>query len=131
MYMLDKDTCSYVLRSKPAGVRERFKAHGSDEIAISEVVLAELLYGAARHPTRSTEIAALVGDFASRLMVLPWNAARVYGGLRAELEEQGLPIGNMDLLIAAHAIVHGAVLVTNNVRHFSRIKSLRLENWTS
>ena len=129
MYMLDTDTCSYILRSKPAAVRERFKAQALAELCISEVVLAELLYGAARETHRTNELRALVDEFASRLTVLPWNAARAYGDLRAALEALGTPIGNMDTLIAAHALTLGATLVTNNAKHFSRVTGLRLENW--
>ena len=65
------------------------------------------------------------------LTIIPWNdeAARAYAKLRVELEAAGMPIGNMDMLIAASAIAENAILVTNNVEHFSKVVSLKIENW--
>ena len=97
-YMLDTNTCSYVLRSRPASVKARFDEAGPDALAVSAVVLAELLFGAARHPAGAV-IRREIGDFVSRLTVLPWDeaAAEHYGDIRAELEKRGKPLGAMDL----------------------------------
>lgn len=130
MYMLDTDTCSYVLREKPRSVGERFRAHESDVIAISAIVHAELLYGAAIHPAGGAALERLIADFVSRVEIVPWSASRAHAELRATLKAAGTPIGNMDLLIAAHALEADAVLVTNNVRHFGRVAGLSIENWT-
>ena len=67
----------------------------------------------------------------SAISVLPFEgeAAEAYGGVRAELEKRGEVIGNMDMLIAAHAKSKGFVIVTNNVREFERVEGLKLENW--
>jgi tRNA(fMet)-specific endonuclease VapC len=129
-YMLDTNTCSYVLRRRPASVKERFDEAGAEALAVSAVVLAELLYGAARHPAGAA-IRREIGDFVSRLAVLPWDdaAAEHYGDLRAELEKRGKPLGAMDLMIAAHARSCGATLVSNDVRHFRRVKGLLVANW--
>ena len=129
MWMLDTEMCSYVLRKRPPKVKAKFEAVGSTGLAISHIVAAELYYGAARHPTRAEEIREAVDDFLGRLRVLPWNASVQYGALRAHLEAAGKPMGNMDLLIAAHALASDAVLVTNNIRHYKNVPRLRVENW--
>lgn len=130
MWMLDTNICSYILRRHPLSVKARFDEIGADRLGMSSVVLAELYFGAARHP-RGERIRAEIDDFAARLAILPWDesAADRYGELRAHLERQGTPIGNMDLMIAAHALSLGAVLVSNNTRHFDKVPGLALENW--
>jgi tRNA(fMet)-specific endonuclease VapC len=130
MWMLDTDTCSYVLRKRPASVKLQFDRAGPENLAISSVVLAELYYGAARHP-RGADIRAEVDDFASRLRVIPWDevAADPYGRLRAALERSSTLIGCMDMLIAAHALGLGATLVSKNARHFENVPGLTLETW--
>lgn len=131
MWMLDTNICSYAMRRHPASVKARFDAVGHANLAISAVVLAELHYGAAKHPSRSEAYFTEIADFSSRLAVLPWpeTATIFYAQLRAGLERQGKPIGNMELLIAAHALAEDAVLVTHNTREFERIEGLKLENW--
>jgi tRNA(fMet)-specific endonuclease VapC len=128
--MLDTNICSYVLRSRPASVKQRFEGAGPDSLSISSVVLAELLYGAARHPAGAA-IRREIRDFVSRLAVLPWDgaAAEHYGDLRAALERSGRPLGAMDLMIAAHARSRGATLVSNDVRHLRRVEGLLVANW--
>jgi tRNA(fMet)-specific endonuclease VapC len=123
--------CSYVLRKRPPSVKVRFDRAGADNLAISSVVLAELYYGAARHP-KGADIRSEVDDFASRLRVIPWDeaAADRYGLLRAALERSGTPIGCMDMLIAAHALSLDATLVSYNARHFENVPGLKLENWS-
>lgn len=129
MFMLDTDTCSYILKNRPAAVRARFRNLGRDDLVVSEVVAAELYYGAQRHPSRSAAIRADIDDFLSRLVVPPWRGAQEYARVRHALESQGTPIGNMDLLIGTHALALGATLVTNNLAHFRRIQGLRCESW--
>lgn len=129
-YMLDTNICSYVLRSRPPSVKARFDEAGDAALAVSTVVLAELLYGAARHP-RVVAIRREITDLVSRLAVLPWDeaAAEDYGVLRAALEKAGRPLGAMDMMIAAHARSAGLTLVSNDVRHFERVEGLSLANW--
>ncbi len=131
MWMLDTNICGYVLRRHPLTVKAHFDKVGPDQLAISTVVLAELLFGAAQHPTKGAGIRQDIDDMARRLLVMPWSAqaADEYGRLRTFLRRQGTPIGGMDLLIAAHALAENAVLVTNNLREFGRVPGLRLENW--
>lgn len=128
MYMLDTDTSSYVLKTKSASMAKRFEL-ATGEMAISEIVLAELRFGADNHQNRTSEIHSLIDDFIARLEVVPWAASAVYGRLRASLQRSGTPIENLDTLIAAHALQQDMVLVTNNTRHFKKVPELRIENW--
>ena len=100
------------------------------EIAISAVTEGELRFGAARLP-HATRLHNLIEDFFLRVAVLPWDsdAARQYGQLRAALERDGQPMGNLDAMIAAHALALDAVLVTND-QAFARIKKLKVVDWT-
>ena len=92
--------------------------------------MAELLYGAARHPSAAA-IRREIGDLTCRLDVESWDeaAAEHYGAIRATLEKRGTPLGAMDMLIAAHARSLGATLVSNDVRHFDRVEGLLVANW--
>ena len=130
MWMLDTDTCSYFLKAHPESLKVRIEKAGLEQLAISTVVLAELFFGAARHP-RGAEIRSGIDEFSARLSVFPWDkaAAEHYGQIRSRMEQQGTPMGNMDMMIAAHARSLNAVLVTNNVRHFRRVPGLTVENW--
>ena len=128
MFMLDTDLCSYVLKTKSAKLAKRFEAE-TGKIAISEIVLAELRFGAEKHQHRTLEIHESINDFVLRLDVVPWAASSAYGDLRVQLERSGTPIGNLDTLIAAHALHHECVLVTNNVKHFKHVPGLKIDNW--
>ena len=100
------------------------------DVFISTVTEAELRYGLARRPDAS-RLQSLVEDFLLTVTILPWDseAAKQYGWLRAGLEREGMPMANLDLMIGAHALAMGAVLVTND-RAFARIKNLKLADWT-
>lgn len=128
--MLDTDIASYVIRRRPASVLERFSDH-ADQLCISVITEAELRFGVEKRGASS--IRKAVEAFLSRLEVLEWNraAATAYGRLRAQLVAAGRPIGNMDLMIAAHALAEGMTVVTNNDRHFKIIDGLSVENWVA
>jgi len=130
LYMLDTNICSYILKSRPLSVKAHFEKVGTRSLCISTVVLAELYYGAARHPQGSS-IRKEIEEFISRLTVIPWDekAADHYGQIRAVMEKDGKPIGAMDMMIAAHARSQGATLVSNNTRHFDKVPELLLANW--
>lgn len=129
-YMLDTDTCSYIIKERPASVLRRFRKLMMEQICVSVVTYAELLYGVERSSNKRIN-RPIVDDFVRHLDVLSWDsgAAEQYGKIRADLEARGTPIGAMDMLIAAHARSLKAVLVTNNQKHFSKVKTLKVENW--
>ncbi len=130
LYMLDTDTCSYIIRERPIGVLEHFRKLAMEQIYISTVTYAELLYGVERSSSKRIN-RPIIDDFVQHLDVIEWDntAAEQYGKIRADLEASGKPIGAMDMMIAAHAKSIKAVLVTNNQKHFARIRGLKVENW--
>jgi tRNA(fMet)-specific endonuclease VapC len=130
LYMLDTNICSYILKNHPLSVKARFDEVGADLLAISSIVLAELYYGAARHP-KGVTIRREIDDFTSRLKIIAWDelAANHYGSIRTALEKKGTPTGSMDMLIAAHARSSKATLVTNNTKHFENVPELLIANW--
>jgi len=127
--MLDTNLCIRVLRDRPAGLRQRFNAEG-DTLCISTITLAELLHGAEKS-AKPAENRREVDRFAARLDVLPFDgaAAAHSAEIRAGLERRGLPIGGYDLLIAGHARSRGLVVVTGNLKEFTRVEGLRAEDW--
>ena len=128
LYMLNTDTCSYVIRGTSDVLVGRVKNHRT-RLCMSSITLAELLFGVAKKD--SPWLAEAVTWLQQLVDVRPWTteAAEYYAIIRKELELSGSPIGNMDMLIAAAAKAEKSCLVTNNTAHFSRIGNLRLENW--
>jgi len=129
-YLLDTNTASYIIKGNIPRVRERLLKVPMSGLLISAVTEAELLYGAARK-SDSVRLKTAVDEFLLRVDSLPWdsNAARRYADLRAALEIAGTPMGNLDMMIAAHALAAEAILVTND-RSFRRLKNLKIEDWT-
>ena len=129
-YMLDTNICIYVIRQKPAAVVQKFLEHDPNEICVSAITHAELMYGVEKSQFPERDLTALM-LFLSSISVLEFDlkAAMAYGKIRAGLERNGTPVGAMDMLIAAHAQSEGITLVTNNTREFSRINDLQIENW--
>lgn len=126
--MLDTDTVSYWFRDE-GGVPDNIESRDPLELCISAITLAQLRYGARR--VRSARLHHLIDDFISEVAVLPFDrdCALTYAIVANELRSAGMPIGDFDALIAAHAKALHLTLVTNNVRHFSRVPNLRVENW--
>ena len=108
----------------------RLRSHAPSEVRISSVTRAELLYGA-RRSARVAETLRLLAAFFAPLVSLPFDdaCAEHYGALRASLAVAGRPIGPNDLLIAATALAHDLTLVTHNLREFSRVAGLKVEDW--
>lgn len=129
-YMLDTNICIYVIKNKPPTVLQRFREHQNDGLCISAITLAELVHGVEKSEQQKKNAEALL-HLVDLLNVIPFDdhAAYEYGKVCAYLQKQGTPIGTMDMLIAAHARLHAFVLVTNNVREFSRVPNLTVENW--
>jgi tRNA(fMet)-specific endonuclease VapC len=128
-FMLDTNLCIRVLRDRPQQLRQRFNEEAAS-LCISTVTLAELLYGAEKS-RRPIEFRQQVEGFAARLDVLPFDgtAAAHYADIRADLERRGEIIGPYDLMIAGHARSRGLVVITGNLREFTRVTALRAEDW--
>ncbi|MBY5835513.1 type II toxin-antitoxin system VapC family toxin (plasmid) [Rhizobium leguminosarum] len=129
LYMLDTNIVSELARNPRGVVAQRIAEVGPDAICVSIITASELRYGCAKKgsPKLLAQIEAILGSVAVLALDVPADAA--YGGIRAELEAAGKPIGPNDLFIAAQASALGAVLVTANVGEFTRIRALRVENW--
>jgi len=132
MYLLDTNACIRFLNGTSPSLIEHLRSVPRLQIRLSSAVKAELLYGA-RKSTRIAENLRLLERFFDTIASLPFDdrCAEEYGLLREELDRAGTPIGPNDLLIAATARAHGAILVTHNLREFSRVAELRLEDWES
>ena len=130
-YLLDTDTSSYVIRGGYPDLDRRLASMPPSDVCISSITRAELLYGVRRRP-EAHHLARVVGQFLARIRSLPWDdeAAERFASIAAELDASGRRIGTFDTMIAAHALATGAVVVTNNVEHFSRVTGVAVENWT-
>jgi len=130
-YLLDTDTCVYLIKRRPLQVYERFRRHRLSAVALSSIVVSELSWGAAKSglPKNVEALDAFLAAF--QITAYDQSAAFIYGRLRADLERRGMPIGPLDMLIAAHALSLDMTLVTNNEREFRRVPDLRIENWTA
>lgn len=128
--MLDTDTSSYLIRGKTPALDARVAAVLPGQLCISAVTRGELLYGL-HLKSGAHRLAQVVDQFLLRVPCLPWDdaAATHFARIAAELHRTGTPIGVMDAMIAGHAAALGAVLVTNNVRHFARVAGCVIENW--
>ena len=131
-YMLDTNICIYVIKEKPESVIRKFLKNNPEEMCISSITYAELLYGVEKSKAIQKNRIAL-SLFLSPIKILEFNdyAAQEYGQIRADLEQKGMPIGSMDMLIAGHAKAEDLILVTNNTKEFQRVAGLRLENWAA
>jgi tRNA(fMet)-specific endonuclease VapC len=127
-YLLDTNIVSYIIKGQPA-VRRRLVGVPTYELAISAVTEGELRYGVARLSS-GARLNKMVEEFLIRVAVYPWDsaAAQEYGRIRAALERAGDALGNLDTMIAAHALATGSVLVTHD-KAFARVKGLKIEDW--
>jgi len=129
-YMLDTDTVSLLMRKNPSVINNLVK-HEDDEICISAISYAEVCFGLEKKGSERLfyEAKAIMG----KLSIIDFNDSQSerYGKIRLKLEKSGMPLGDMDMLIAAAALSAGAILVSHNVKHFSRIEGIRVEDWSS
>ena len=132
LYLLDTDMASYAIRHRTPGVDRRLRALPPTSVAISAITRAELMYGLqsldAQHPLQRA-----VRTFFTLIRCVDWDAdaADWYASIRHRLTTTGQPIGEMDMMIAAHALALDATLVTNNMRHYKRVRpQLTMENWS-
>ena len=129
MILLDTNTCIYIINKRPPEVLERFRSYKAGEVGISSIAASELAYGVSK--SGSIKNRKALDMLLAPLQVLPFDVQClwIYADLRASLEKKGLTIGPMDTLIAAQALSIDGTLVTNNLKEFSRVPKLKLENW--
>jgi tRNA(fMet)-specific endonuclease VapC len=129
-YLLDTNMASYVIKGNRPRVRERLLTVPMAQVSISAVTEAELRFGVVRRP-EAVRLKTAVEEFLLRVDVLAWGseAAQQYAGVRAAFEREGEPMGNLDMMIAAHALAAQAVLVTHDPA-FRRVKELKTEDWS-
>ena len=132
-FMLDTNTCSFLIRKKPEYLLEKLQqtTQAGHPIVVSSITYAELTFGAVNKKA-SPKMAGIVSEFVERLdSVIAWDklAVECSTQIKKELESRGTPIGHNDTLIAGHAVALNAVLVTDNIREFSRVNGLKYQNW--
>jgi tRNA(fMet)-specific endonuclease VapC len=130
-YLLDTNTCIYIINERPKNVRKHFSRFELSDIGVSSITAAELAFGVAKSRSLKNRIA--LEAFLLPLEVMPFDlsAAFAYGDVRAELMRRGDPMGPLDMQIAAHALSLKSILVTNNEREFRKVPGLSVENWVS
>ncbi len=132
-YLLDTNICIHAMKYHVAVLR-RMRDAGPQAIGLSTIVIAELAYGVARSADTHREKNLLaLNKFLAGFDALTWpvQAGWLFGAERQRLNVAGTPVGELDLLIGAHALAEDLTLVTNNTREFQRIAGLRLEDWTA
>ena len=128
-YMLDTDTVSFLIRKNPAVIGNIIK-HEDDEICISAISYAELCFGLEKKGSEKlfNEARTIMGKLS--IIGFDDSQSELYGKIRLQLEKSGTPLGDMDLLIAAAALSASAILVSRNIKHFSKIEGIKLEDWS-
>ena len=128
-FLLDTNILSDLVRNPQGLVAKKISVEGERTICTSVIVAAELRFGARKLGSKrlTTQLNAIL----SAIDILPLEepSDQRYGELRADLEKRGMMIGPNDMLIAAHALMLDCVVVTANVRGFSRVPNLKVENW--
>ena len=128
-YMLDTNICIYVIKHKPETVFQKLQNINPEDVCISSVTYAELVHGVEKSAAVEKNRLALSMLLANmEILDFDVDAADCYGKIRAALEKKGTPIGPLDMMIAAHAQSLGYTVVTNNVKEFSRVSALKIEN---
>lgn len=129
-YLLDTNTCVYIMNRKPPAVQRIFESIPPGEVGLSTITLSELWYGV-EHSAQKKENTDILREFCTAFVIAQYDghAAEHYGILREYLQTRGTTIGAMDFLIAAHAKALDVTLVTNNLQEFRRVPGLKLENW--
>jgi tRNA(fMet)-specific endonuclease VapC len=129
--ILDTDALSSIVSPRCPEQLSQKLATAKDDIFTTAINWAEICYGLARHPSGKRLRKRYQELVLPALTILPFDeeCAEVYGHLRSGLEREGERLGEADLMISAIALRHGLVLVSGNVRHFSRVRGLKLVNW--
>jgi len=129
-YLLDTNICIYIIKKKPSNVIEKFESMLVDEIALSSITVAELMFGVENSQKKEQNREALY-EFLLPFNILDFDisAAARFAQIRADLQKKGSLIGSMDMLIAAHALSRNLTIVTNNEKEFFRVQGLDVVNW--
>ena len=128
--MLDTNICIYVIKHKPEKLFKKLQTIHPEDVCISSVTYAELVHGVEKSIAVEKNRLALSMLLANmEILDFDVDAADCYGKIRAGLEKKGTPIGPLDMMIAGHAQSLGYTIVTNNVKEFSRVAALKIENW--
>jgi len=129
-FLLDTNTCIYLLNGK-YHLDNKIAAIGERQCSLSEITVAELLFGA-ENSERIAHNVRIINEFVNRFQILPiFPTLHIYAKEKTRLRKAGTPIDEFDLLIAATAITNNLILVTNNTKHFTRFKNIKLENWAN
>jgi len=129
-YMLDTNICIYVIKHKPEKVFQKLQNINPEDVCISSVTYAELVHGVEKSAAVEKNRLALSMLLANmEILDFDVEAGNYYGKIRADLEKKGTPIGPLDMMIAGHAQSLGYTVVTNNMKEFSRVSALKIENW--
>ena len=134
LFMLDTDTCIFLMRGESLALAAKVQSVPLQQQVMSAVTFAELSYGVqASAAAKRKQNQSVLDSLVLHLAVLDWpqDAAKHYAEIRADLKKRGAQLGAADLMIAAHARAMGAIVVTNNVKDFPRVKGLEVENWTT
>ena len=127
-YLLDTDIVVFLFRNQK-GIAKRLSAIDPQMVYISEITVAELEYGNYQSG-RYDENREMLNLFLSSVNVLPFSVAiSLYAKERFRLNSLGQNIQDFDLLIGCTSVEEGLVMVTNNVKHFSRIEGIQIDNW--
>ena len=131
MFLLDTDTIIYSLKGNECVVRN-IERHQYDTLKISVISLMELYYGAYKSERTNANLAKVRRiEKSIPTITVDFFISETFGMIKSQMESQGTPLDDFDLIIAATALAHNLVLVTNNQKHFRRIDGLKLENWTT
>ena len=127
-YLLDTNICIYYFKGQ-FNLQEKIKSLGFEKFAISEITLAELIYGAEKSQRKARNI-KVVENFSEKITILPiFDSIRIYGTEKARLKTKGKIISDLDLFIGATAIANDLILVTRNIKEFERLENIKIENW--
>jgi len=128
-YLIDTNICIYFLKGM-FDLVDKFDEIGIDNLYISEITVAELKFGAAKseNPIKNKQV---IEELINKFNQIPiYKSLDIFAEEKARLQKKGNIVDDFDLLIGATALANNMVLVTNNEKHFKRLKGIRLENWT-
>jgi len=130
-YLLDTDTCIYLIKKRPASVISKLNALPNDQVALSAITAFELQFGVENSQQHKKSQIALNHFLEPFLYILPIDrrVAECAAKIRSDLKKKGTPIDSYDVLIAGVALAHELILVSNNIDEFQRVSDLKLENW--